>query len=226
MSDRRDFFGRLEAAMKAKSPPLNMSRLAKISGVDRTTLYKYQKDRSRQPQGRTLTSLARALDVSESWLLSGSERPEPGTATAEPASSETRTRDLMPVLGSASGSLMPGLFAIDPSEVVEWRPKPWGVRNVHGVYALYVQGDSMAPEHPHGALRVMHPTKPLRAGDSVIVQEQRYEDGPITASIGNLVQLKAESVVIEKHQPKGRHVEILRPHKVHKVLTDDELIGY
>jgi phage repressor protein C with HTH and peptisase S24 domain len=74
----------------------------------------------------------------------------------------------IPVLGQAVGGDR-GDFIMN-GQVVEDVMCPPGLENVPGAYALFVLGDSMEPRYRAGEVVYIHPGKPCRRGDYVVVQ--------------------------------------------------------
>ncbi len=127
--------------------------------------------------------------------------------------------------GTAAGSHLSGAFQLGDN-VIDWARRPPAMNGARDLYALYVEGSSMEPEHRPGDLRFVHPGRPPRLGDSVIVQIRYAEHDPIQAMIGHLVRRTGDKVVIGKLNPEAT-VELKRGHvlAVHKVLTMNELFG-
>lgn len=65
---------------------------------------------------------------------------------------------------SASGEL------IMSPEIVETVPCPPGLEDVADAYAVYVTGESMEPRYFAGEIVYIHPNRPYRKGDFVLVQ--------------------------------------------------------
>lgn len=199
----------------------------------------------------SLAKLARVLLTTEAWLLRG-EGPEwapQGRAVLEPeeappldappaavlphggdvrvADVELPSRSAMPqdvpVFGTAAGSLE-GAFQIDG--VVEYVRRPPGMIGVRDLYAIYVVNSSMEPEHHPGDLRFVHPGRPVRIGDTVVVQTKVGEHGAVQAYIKRLVKMTADTVTLVQHNPPAT-LELKRAYvlHMHRVLTMNELFG-
>ena len=61
---------------------LRRNALAELAGVDSSSITRWERD-ERSPAGAMVTKLAKALGVSERWLLSGEGSREPQPATDE-----------------------------------------------------------------------------------------------------------------------------------------------
>ena len=143
----------------------------------------------------------------------------------------------IPVLGTAAGSAL-GAFEIG-SEVIDHVRRPPALAGIKDIYGIYVVGESMVPEHNPGDLRIIHPHRPARPGDSVIIQTYNAATDTREAFIKRLISINSHQVVCYQHNP---HLEIsyTRPNgdphnndstetyaaQIHKVLTVNELHGF
>lgn len=202
----------------------------------------------------SLAKLARVLLTTEAWLLRG-EGPEwapQGRAVLEeeqpaldaplpdppavilPPGGEVRVAEVemparsslpqdVPVFGTAAGSLE-GAFQIDG--VVEYVRRPPGMIGVRDLYAIYVVNSSMEPEHHPGDLRFVHPGRPVRIGDTVVVQTKVGEHGAVQAYIKRLVKTTPDLITLTQHNPPAT-LELKRAYvlHMHRVLTMNELFG-
>lgn len=191
--------------------------------------------KSENPRVDTLEKIAVALDTTPDWLTGRSEDAT-AAVTGAPRAAELRVADVdlppvrrlpndVPVRGTAAGSHLSGAFQLD-TDVIEYVRRPPAVFGARDLYALYVEGTSMEPEHRPGDLRFIHPGRPARIGDSVVVQLRTGEHAPIEAMIGHLLRVGGEAVIIGKLNPQAT-VELKRRHVVaiHKVLTMNDLFG-
>ncbi len=198
------------------------------AGLDKTYLRKLFERPASQPGAETLRKLADALDTTTAALL-GEAKPQPivtdvrGAAVAVPPL--TAMPNDLPVRGTAAGSHLRGAFELEPG-IVDWVRRPPALAGAANAYALYIEGTSMVPEHNPGDLRIVHPDRPPRIGDSVIVQVRISRDAAIEATIGHLLRRTERAVIIGKLNPKAE-VELKRETVVaiHKVLTLNELFG-
>ncbi|MGR9252712.1 S24 family peptidase [Rhizobium leguminosarum] len=181
------------------------------------------------PSGKSLTALAGALEVTEQWLLSGGEivpavKSDVRAASPTPPMRHEMPNDV-PVRGTAAGSHLRGAFQMT-ADPVDYARRPPTLTNVVNLYSLYVEGTSMEPQYGPGDLIFIHPDKPARIGDAVVVQCQIDPEGHIEATIGILSRRSAEKVTIRKHNPPA---EIDLPREtvisIHKVLTNNEIYG-
>ena len=132
-------------------------------------------------------------------------------------------RDL-PVMGTAAGALTNG-FEIT-RDVIDYVYRPPTLFGVREAYAIYVVSESMVPLHNPNDLRFVHPGRPIKRGDSVIIQVQHAANGPIEAYIKTFVSQNGEWLHAHQLNPDG-NVDYLRSTvlHMHKVLTMNELFG-
>lgn len=186
--------------------------------------------KSDQPRIDTVAKIAQALETSAEWLTGRSELVD------APIKGDVRHADIrhlppmqmpndVPVRGTAAASHLKGAFQLDEA-AIDWARRPPAMAGAKDLYALYVEGTSMEPEHRPGDLRFVHPGKPPRIGDSVIVQMKYSEADGIEATIGHLLRRSGTTLFIGKLNPAAT-VELKQQHviAVHKVLTLNELFG-
>lgn len=220
---------------KMEEHALNPSQLSIRAGVHKDTVRKLLASDQQQPHGKTLRGLASALGVSEQWLLTGIEALEHNPATPPPLTGDARVADVpppqmvqlptdVPVFGTAAGSHGAGAFYMEG--VIDYVRRPPALVGAKNVYALFIEGSSMEPEHNPGDLRFVHPDRPPRIGDSVIVQTRNGSEDSIEATIGRLARRSSTTLTIGKlNPPADLEIETSRILAVHKVLTLNELFG-
>lgn len=197
------------------------------------TLRKILDGTSKNPRIDTLQKVAAALDTSVEWLTGQTENAAPA---ANNPGNELRSAELpfparneipkdVPVLGTAAGSHLRGAFQLS-SDPIDYVRRPPALIGTKDIYSLYVEGSSMEPQYWPGDLVYIHPHKPARAGDAIVVQCRNGTEGSLEATIGLYVKRTAETLVIRKHNPPAE-VEIRRDTVIayHKVLTLNELFG-
>lgn len=213
---------------------LNPSEAALKGGLNRETIRKLLTNRDQVPQGKTLQKLADALEVSQHWLLTGNDPEEisrtmpnlTGDARAAPVAVPTMHElpyDL-PVYGTAAGSHLRGAFIMEG--ITDYVRRPIALVGAKDAYAIFVEGDSMAPEHRHGSLRVAHPNRPYGPGDTIVVQTMNGPMENMEATIGNYLRKTADHLEIQKLNPPATvRISMSNVRKVHKILTQNELFG-
>lgn len=155
--------------------------------------------------------------------------PEPRARDFRPAEVDLPPRLALPsdvpVYGTVAGSLAKGAFLFEGG-VIEFVRRPPALMGSKAVYALYVEGSSMTPEHNPGDLRFIHTTRPPRVGDSVAVQVQSSPEGDVEGYIGHFVRKTPTSLIIGKLNPRAEvAIKLDYVKAVHKVLTVNELFG-
>lgn len=190
----------------------------------RTVLRGYSKN----PRADSIKKIAEALGVSELWLLHGDEAPDSLQGEVRRAHITLPTKDTMPkdipVFGTAAGATA-GSFQLEDN-VVDWVRRPPSLEGAKDIYAIYVQGDSMAPEHRPGDLRIVNPHRPPAIGDTVIIQVKDDEHAEIAAYIKILAGRKNGMIILEQHNPEttiefDQRIVIA----IHRVLPLAELFG-
>jgi phage repressor protein C with HTH and peptisase S24 domain len=131
----------------------------------------------------------------------------------------------LPVLGTAAGSVA-GAFQLADGEAIGHVRRPPGVERRAGVYAIYVVGDSMSPEHRSGDLRFVDPDRDVRIGDSVIVQTCNFPGDTVQAYIKYLKARDDDWLLLGQLNPLGEmRVAPTVVTAVHRILTMNELFG-
>lgn len=189
------------------------------------------------------TEYGRAFRKSPFWLLYGRDAatgdaipeidapfPEHETdiALADiPVPHPQQMRERIPVRGTAAGAIVAEIegFQLEV-DVIEYRPKPPSLAGIRDVYAIYVTGDSMYPAHPNGEIRVVHPHRRPRIGDTVVVQTIRHDSDPGQAYIKVLKAQTPSKVILEQFNPPSTLEIPTRYLKaMHYVFTVNDLLG-
>lgn len=116
-----------------------------------------------------------AFGISGRWIFYGEGKMALMTGTRQYLPNVGSRRDTvqlsskrLPVLGQAIGG-KDGQFLMN-GQIIDTVVCPPGLENVPGAYALYVLGESMEPRYRAGEVVYVHPNKPCRKGDYVVVQ--------------------------------------------------------
>jgi SOS-response transcriptional repressor LexA len=126
------------------------------------------------------------------------------------------TKDL-PVLGVAVGGET-GFFELN-GNVVDYVERPSTLFGAENAYAIYLIGTSMEPKYEEGQTLYVHPDRPARARDYVVVE---FLDG--RAMVKRLIKRSTDSITIEQFNPAKRiDIEADQVKAVHKVVAADEL---
>ena len=115
----------------------------------------------------------------------------------------------LPVLGRAVGGDS-GLYEFNGA-VIDYAPCPPWLADVDGAYGVYVDGESMVPRYRPGELVYVHPNRPPRKGDDVVVQIDGGdgEGAPPRGFIKTYVGYMGDKLMLEQYNPAGP-VEFVR----------------
>ena len=200
---------------------MTQEELAKAVGKTRNAVAQWESGTA-HPRPNTLEDIAGALNVSIDWLLTGNT---PNVAGAETTRTNSEMSDVkfnngtlsprqympqdVPVVGTAAYNTDNGLFKLDTS-IIDYVHRPPALLMTKDLYALYVEGDTMEPRFNAGDLVFVHPHKPVRIGDSVVVQIAKTIDEPIEAMIAVLAKRTSHEVILKKYNPKKLSILIMR----------------
>lgn len=212
---------------------LSQAELGELVGVSQQAVNLIETGKTKNP--RYIVSLAKALQTSTDWLQGTSENVNEAAATTQPPVSNVvpapgvsvptpleMPRNL-PVRGSAACSSGNGAFQIE-TDVVDWVRRPPILNGISDAYALYLTGDSMEPKWSSGDLVLVHPKRPVRPGDHVVLILQ---DGPHEtpyAFCKRLVRRHGGIVTVEQYNPRGtRDFQESNIMAIHRVLEMGDL---
>lgn len=236
--DKRNapLIARIEERLDAMGITANAA--SEAAGLERTYIRNIINGKSRGPRGENAVRLAAVLGCSVEWLLGG-----PAMGGAAVGSSAPKADDLvmvdgkvplpsemprdLPVLGTAAGSLSETEGAVVMGGgPMEFLRRPAVLQGVQDAYVVYIVNDSMEPAFPHGEAACVHPHRPVKPGDNVVIQV-RDESGDTYAYVKVLVRRTATEVVCRQHNPP-REISFPRAGvvSIHKILSVAELIGY
>lgn len=100
----------------------------------------------------------------------------------------------LPILGHAKGG-EDGFF-IENGEIAGYTMRPYILNGVSDAYAVNIWDTSMEPAFKHGHIAWVHPRKPVKAGDDVVVQ---LHDGQ--ALIKCLVRQTETFLILHQYKP-------------------------
>ncbi|GHC61307.1 LexA family transcriptional regulator [Limoniibacter endophyticus] len=140
------------------------------------------------------------------------EAPESGEAGDLPAPNaiigdnklpQPPANRMIPVLGEAVGG-DDGEYLFNGS-VLDYMPCPPSLYNVPHAYCVFVDGESMSPRYKSGETVYVHPSKPARRGDDVIVQIKAREEGASPRGfIKEMVGWSGSKLILMQHNPSRR----------------------
>ena len=201
-----------------KAAGLTPRGLSLKAGLSDTAVGRILDGRTPGPRADTIERLAIALGCTAADLVSGTtitpEAASAGASGSDPTvligsinAAKTPVlgeRDL-PVYASAEGGPTGMTITSDPIDFVR-RPEP--LLNVKQGFAVYIQGDSMSPAFEHGDMALVHPSKPARGGDDVLVIKRKL-DGETDALIKRLVRRTEDAWQVKQYNP-AREFELPR----------------
>lgn len=223
---------------------ISIAELARRTGASYERVIKCAQGKVAQPRGTLMADMARELGVRLAWLRYGEDPMEPegapedstlrylksaaGTAARNPdapvAAPDGWPKDL-PVSGtSPAGGDGAMKISADPVELVR---RPPGLQSVPDAYGFYVVDDAMAPRYPSGELCLVHPHRPPRPGDDVVIRLTGEDGAAVTAYLRRLVRQTADEVVCAQFDPP-RETAFPRDSiaGLHKVMPLHELLGF
>jgi phage repressor protein C with HTH and peptisase S24 domain len=173
-------------------------------------------------------SYAAALRANWVWLLTGTSEPFAGApqATApsgkhlptQPRLSDPRpiSEADLPVYRTSEGGPSGMLIAFEP---IDWIGRPDTLQNVRDAFGIYAIGSSMEPRYEHGDLIVVHPTRPPKREDDVLLLSNG-ENSPAPAMVRRLIGWTDTAWSTRQYNP-GRDEELRRADwpRAHVVLA-------
>lgn len=202
---------------------LTWEAAALICHLERSYFRKLFERKGASPRGATLRKISEGLGVPVAVLL-GDEKMESAARLPSVAAYPAEPGKDVPVIGTV-GETIGGAFQLSANPVDHVR-RPCALINARNVYALFVEGSLMEPQFYPGDLIFVHPDRPPRLGDAVVVRCRRSRESPIEASIGILLARDGEVVALRRHSPPAK-IEIDRATvvAVHKILSLNEIYG-
>jgi phage repressor protein C with HTH and peptisase S24 domain len=115
----------------------------------------------------------------------------------------TRPGKMIPVLGEVVGG-DDGEYIFN-GQVQDWVACPPSLVNVNNAYSVYVDGESMVPRYMPGEMVFVHPGRPPRRGDDVVVQiKPRHEEASPHGYIKQFVGWTGSKLVLHQYNPEKR----------------------
>ena len=129
----------------------------------------------------------------------------------------------VPIRGAAIGASATTTIDLR-APPLEYVDRPPGLATVLDAYAFYVPNDVMSPMHSRGDLRFVHPRKPPRQGDSVLVIDRL--DSETQAWVCQFTAEENDWLVCKQINPPAE-VRFKRDRLVacHRVLTTNEVFA-
>jgi phage repressor protein C with HTH and peptisase S24 domain len=178
-----------------------------------------------------LRELARVLETSTDYLLGSTDLTNRDNEPPRPIPRRQDMNRDLPVFGTALGAssdIVEEGEAIEQidlhvGEVIDYFRRPPALRNRRDIYALYVQGDSMAPAYESGTGIVVDPKKPPALRDYVVVYLRGDADEAAAVMLKRLVRRSSEYIELEQYSPPRRfRLDKRQFRDVHRVIPWDE----
>jgi phage repressor protein C with HTH and peptisase S24 domain len=212
---------RLKSAREAMG--WSQPELADRVGMSQQGIAAIESGSSRRPQ--KIREIARAVQVTEAWLLGETEESAPAQPAANASLPPTFNRfpdDAVPVFGRAEGGA-DGRFILNGQRIGTVFCPP-ALAGVEGAYAVYVYGESMVPKFEPGELVWLHPYVPVKRGDYVVAQVFGNDEAdPLRGFVKQFVSRNSAELVLRQLNPPDGEDELIRipadqVFSVHKVL--------
>ncbi len=229
---------RIKAGRSAKA--MSQADLARTVGVSRVAVSQWESGGTFPTYDR-LTAIARALEISVADLIRDDSaasapiaRPSPTPPLAAPPaatppariipSPQEMPRDL-PVRGIAACSAASGAFQVD-GHTVDYVRRPPALNGIPEAYGIYISGDSMEPKFGPGDLVLVHPGRPVRPGDYIILTIQESAQSEPHAFCKRLIRRHSGVITVEQYNPPSqRDFPDSQVQSLHKVLEMADLFG-
>ena len=160
----------------------------------------------RNTNSKSLVPIAKALDVSVEWLMTGEggvfavKGGAAGLRASKTQARDARDQERVPVLGMAECG--PDGWSLWNGDIIDTIPRPMNLVGAPKAYAVYIVGDSMEPRYYSGELAHIHPGKPVTIGAFVLVQLRPDHSGDTPkAVIKRLIKRSATKIVLEQYNP-------------------------
>jgi len=219
-----------------KMKGMTQQQVADALGVNRVSVTQWEIGDAKPPFNR-IVELANLYKITTDRLIAGDPPDEGRLSNFSDFLKDTRTANILPlysaemkknvpILGVVAGSHKEGAFQFEAANVIDYVYCPPALLSARDIYALYVVGDSMEPKFLSGDLIFVHPARPPRVGDTIVVQLARDPTDLIEGVIGVMHKKTEDGIEIKKYNPpaiiKYPSEEI---YAIHRVLTNNDLYG-
>ncbi|PKA40413.1 Repressor protein C [Rhizobium sullae] len=128
---------------------------------------------------------------------------EPPSARMAEVIPMSKPSKMIPVLGEVVGG-DDGEYIFN-GQVQDYIACPPSLANVANAYAVWVDGESMSPRYRPGELVYVHPARPARRGDDVVVQVHPREEGMSPLGyIKEYVGWAGNRLVLKQYNPEKK----------------------
>jgi len=211
--------------------------LAKALGIEPSGVSRMLKG-ERQIKARELATIYAYLGVGDASARPPEDGisvtvPEPDTygepleirpADVEVPAAASLRRDV-PVYGTAVGG--DDAEFLWNGETIDYVRRPPGLVGVKEAFAIYVSGSSMSPRYEEGELVYIHPKRPARPGDDVVIELHGKDGQAGKCFLKRFIRRAPDLVHAEQFFPvRGPVTYPTREvRNIYKVLTNAELLG-
>lgn len=206
-------------AQARKAANLSQAALAKKLNVGQSTVAQWETEKNEISFDK-LDLLAKHTGKDKGWFLSGDPKPKgdgsivdnnqrtiaPETISSLGFKNEVRPasdsapvmseQENLPVYGYVAGVGEDEMFFIDQGHEMTRTVRPNILRNVSDAYAVDVFGESMSPRFEPGNRLWVHPRRPTKPGDDVVIQLDDER-----AIVKRLVRKTEKCVVVKQFNP-------------------------
>ena len=174
---------------------ISVSELARRINMQPHALRRYTRIREdgnqeAQPSIELAQSIADTLGVSIDQVI--------GVDLGIAARQEKREVRKMPLYGAVQGGEV-GFDITDVDQPIDTIDTPSYLQSVEDAYAVFVTGNSMEPRYMAREVVYVHPHRPYREGDYVVVQ--LHANGSTHAIVKRFVELTDTHVILTQHNP-------------------------
>ena len=220
---------------------LTSADVVRITGMDPSTLSKAERG-IRGVTKNTAPVLAEALQVSIPELYAEVGSPIPNKTYQPLLSSRSNIRlapdapdfpnfrglpQDIPVFGTAEAG-SEGTFVINQiGGPIGWAMRGPGLIGMSGVFAIYIEGDSMVPWRKPGSLAYVHENRPPAPGCHVVVELDGGPGNPRRALIKELVRRTPTKLQLRQHNPPETiELDAAMVVRVLRVLEWEDVMGF
>jgi SOS-response transcriptional repressor LexA len=153
---------------RRKELELSQEKLGELAGLDQTVISKLE--RGDVQETARVAELAHALGCDALWLATGKPSGGKEERTSRQAVHEVNLRGKVPLISYvAAGNWSDAVDNLSTGDAEQWIDTTVPVKR--HTYALRVEGDSMEPRFPNGAILIVEPEAEPKNGSFVIVRQ-------------------------------------------------------
>lgn len=178
--------------------------IANLLGIDEQEMRTLMIEAGRDPEKNTKLppSITNGLKHINARMHALESQPSPNAKMME-VIPMTRPGRMLPVLGEAVGG-DDGEYSFN-GQVIDYVACPPSLVNVPNAYSVWVDGESMSPRYRPGETVFVHPGRPARRGDDVIVQIKPSDEAlPPRGFIKEFIGWTGNKLVLQQYNPQQR----------------------